>query len=214
MEKLEREKGIMSDEDVYRNIKTAQMSALYMYYRRLYNDEELKRAIPELGTALFFFIRNYAYSGMFRYSSKGDFNVPYGGMGYNNKLLTKKMHYYKSQPLQDHLAKTHISCLDFEDFLLDFQPREDDFIFLDPPYDTEFSTYATNEFTPEDHKRLADCLINHTHAKWMMVIKNTPLINTLYNKNHLNIRSFDKTYQVSFMNRNDKSAEHLIITNY
>jgi len=29
-----------------------------------------------------------------------------------------------------------------------------------------------------------------------------------------NIKQFDKTYTVSFMNRNDKKAEHLIIMNY
>ena len=33
-----------------------------------------------------------------------------------------------------------------------------DFIFLDPPYDTEFSTYAKNEFGKEDQIRLANFL--------------------------------------------------------
>ena len=30
----------------------------------------------------------------------------------------------------------------------------------------------------------------------------------------INIHSFDKEYLVSFMNRNDKKVEHLLITNY
>lgn len=48
-----------------------------------------------------------------------------------------------------------------------------------------------------------------------MVIKNTPFIYELY-KDHeeINIHSFDKEYLVSFMNRNDKKVEHLLITNY
>ena len=33
-------------------------------------------------------------------------------------------------------------------------------------------------------------------------------------KDNFNITSFDKKYMVSFMNRNDRKAEHLIITNY
>ena len=48
----------------------------------------------------------------------------------------------------------------------------------------------------------------------MMIIKNTPYIYSLYDGRGLNIRSFDKKYQVSFMNRNSRDVTHLIITNY
>ena len=47
-----------------------------------------------------------------------------------------------------------------------------------------------------------------------MIIKNTDFIYNLYDNKGLNIKSFDKTYLVSFMNRNDKNVEHLLITNY
>ena len=93
-------------------------------------------------------------------------------------------------------------------------PSTRDFIFLDPPYDTEFSTYAKNQFGKEDQVRLAKYLINECKGKWMMIIKNTPYIYSLYDGRGLNIRSFDKKYQVSFMNRNSRDVTHLIITNY
>jgi DNA adenine methylase len=48
----------------------------------------------------------------------------------------------------------------------------------------------------------------------MLVIKNTPAIQKLYGHTGLTIRAFDKTYLVSFQNRNDRRAEHLVITNY
>lgn len=48
----------------------------------------------------------------------------------------------------------------------------------------------------------------------MLVIKNTPTIFRLYNQANLTIRTVDKRYLVSFQDRNDKHAEHLIITNY
>jgi DNA adenine methylase len=158
--------------------------------------------------------RNYAYSGMFRYNSGGGFNVPYGGIGYNRKNLAKKVDYLQSKELVEHLSKTTIDNLDFEEFFMKNKPKKDDFIFLDPPYDSEFSTYAQNEFTRDDQARLADYLINHCEANWMMVIKNTEFIYGLYNKPNINMSSFDKKYLVSFQNRNDKDAEHLIITNY
>ena len=213
MNKLEKKIHILLDEDIYLNIETGFLSGVYMYLRNLYNDKTIMQN-KSLYTSLFFFIRNYCYSGMFRYNTKGDFNVPYGGIGYNKKSLTKKIEYYKSEELVDLLKKTEIYNLDFEDFLIATNPTEKDFIFLDPPYDSDFSTYAKNTFDKTDQKRLADYLIYKCKAKWMMIIKNTPYIFSLYNNNNLNIKSFDKTYLVSFMNRNDKKTEHLLITNY
>lgn len=215
MRELEIEKhNLLPDKDLYDNIETAIKSAVYMNYRHLYNDKNIAEMAPALHSALFFFIRNYAYSGMFRYSSKGKFNVPYGGMAYNSKLMTKKINYYRSKPLSDHFAKTKIYNLDFEDFLDTTNPTEKDFVFLDPPYDSEFSTYAQNTFTKDDQRRLADYMIHKCRAKWMMIIKNTDFIYNLYNKKGINISTFKKEYLVSFMNRNDKKVTHLLITNY
>ena len=91
--------------------------------------------------------------------------------------------------------------------------KETDFMFLDPPYDTEFSTYAKNNFDKEDQIRLANYLYT-TKAKFMLIIKNTDFIFDLYKDKGFYIKSFDKRYLVSFMNRNDKEVEHLLITNY
>ncbi len=194
--------------------ETAFMGAVYMYFRYLYNDRELMRSDAFLSTALFVFIRNYAYSGMFRYNANGDFNVPYGGIAYNHKILDKKLKYYQSEELLEHFKNTTIFNMDFEEFFEKNPPTPNDFIFLDPPYDSTFSTYAKNEFSQNDQRRLANYLTKKCKGKWMMIIKNTPFIYSLYNNGKLNIKSFDKKYLVSFMNRNDRNAEHLIITNY
>ena len=214
MRELEIEEHLLPNEDLNDNIETAIKSAVYMNYRFLYNDASIAENNPKLHCALFYFIRNYAYSGMFRYSSTGEFNVPYGGIAYNSKMMNKKLCYYRSAEVLAHFAKAKIYNLDFEVFLNKVQPKEDDFVFLDPPYDSEFSTYAQNDFTREDQKRLADYLINKCRAKWMMIIKNTDFIYGLYNKEGINIRTFKKEYVVSFMNRNDKKVTHLLITNY
>lgn len=214
MKKIEIERGILPDSDILDNMESALKSAFYMHFRHLYNNIEKYKIENSFAVAIFFFIRNYAYSGMFRYNSSGGFNVPYGGIGYNRKNLAKKVDYLQTKELIEHLSKTTIDNLDFEDFFIKNKPKKDDFIFLDPPYDSEFSTYAQNEFTKNDQARLADYLINHCEANWMMVIKNTEFIYGLYNKKGINMQSFDKKYLVSFQNRNDKEAEHLIITNY
>ncbi len=212
MHELEMQKHLLPEDDLLDNIETAIKSAVYMNYRNLYNHKD--NLSKELQCALFFFLRNYAYSGMFRYSSNGEFNVPYGGIAYNSKLLAKKLGYYRSDEVREHFKDANIYNKDFEAFLRETNPTEDDFVFLDPPYDSEFSTYAQNAFTREDQERLANYMINECRAKWMMIIKNTEFIYGLYDREGINIRTFDKEYLVSFMNRNDKKVTHLLITNY
>ena len=214
MKKIELERGTLPEDDIIDNMESALKSAFYMHFRHLYNNIEKYEISHSFSTAIFFFIRNYAYSGMFRYNKSGGFNVPYGGIGYNRKNLSKKVDYLKSDELVKHLAKTEIENLDFEDFFKKTKPKKDDFIFLDPPYDSEFSTYAQNEFTRDDQARLASYLVDDCKANWMMVIKHTDFIYDLYNKPNINIGTFSKKYLVNFQNRNDQKVKHLVITNY
>ncbi|MDR1973016.1 MAG: DNA adenine methylase [Treponema sp.] len=214
MKCLEQKKNRLPDHDILDNMETALKSAFYMHFRYIYNHIEKYEIDAFTKAAIFFFIRNFAYGGMFRYNSRGYFNAPYGGIQYNRKNLQKKVDYLKSKALSDMLSMTVIENLDFEDFLSKYKPEKNDLVFIDPPYDSEFSTYTKNEFGKHDQRRLSEYLLKKCHSKWMLVIKNTDLIRGLYFGRGLNIESFDKTYLVSFMNRNNKEAEHLLITNY
>lgn len=213
MYKIEKSRNEMSKEDIMSNIETAFKSAYYMYFRYLYNNKKKLKLSNEFYCAVFYFVRDYCYASMFRYNSNGEFNVPYGGISYNKKDFSKKIAYLSSDELRKYLSNTKIYGLDFEQFCDKIELKENDFMFLDPPYDTEFSTYAKNNFDKEDQVRLSNYLKN-TKAKFMLVIKNTEFIYNLYKDCGFNIKSFDKKYLVSFMNRNDKDVEHLIITNY
>lgn len=214
MRQLEKEKGLLSQEDIDLNILTAIKSSFYMYFRMLYNKPQKYNITSMIYSAIYFFIRNYTYSGMFRYNASGEFNVPYGGIGYNGNSLDKKIKYISGVDVQKRLNNTTIENKDFYEFMKSQNTSENDFIFLDPPYDTEFSTYDQNEFTQNDQKRLADYLLNETNCKWMLVIKNTDFIHGLYEKESIVISYFDKSYNVSFMNRNERNTEHLMIKNY
>ena len=85
MKELERLKNILPENDILDNIETALKSAFYMHFRHIYNNQSKYKINSAFKSAIFLFIRNFAYSGMFRYNSKGDFNVPYGGIAYNRK---------------------------------------------------------------------------------------------------------------------------------
>ena len=213
MYKIETQKMRMSEKDTLDNIECAFKSAFYMHIRHLYNEYDNLNIDTSFYTAIFYFIREFCYASMFRYNKNGKFNVPYGGISYNRKEFIKKIDYIGSKQIKKYMQNTQIYCEDFEKFLKEIKPQNGDFIFLDPPYDTEFSTYAKNEFAKNDQVRLCEYLKN-TKANIMLIIKNTDFIYNLYNTKKFKIKTFDKKYLVSFQNRNDKDVEHLLITNY
>lgn len=177
--------------------------ALYYELRDMYNDLIESRYSD---ASLYYFINKTAYSGMIRFNSRGEFNVPYGRYkNFNTNLLTLN----HSNLLQG----TEIFNGDY--LRLFNMMNENDFMFLDPPYDTVFSDYGNVEFTgdfkEEEHRRLAEDFRNLS-GRAIMIIGATPLIEELYAPF---IRGrYPKSYAVNIRNRFRSQAEHLIITNY
>ncbi|PKM86880.1 MAG: DNA adenine methylase [Firmicutes bacterium HGW-Firmicutes-12] len=205
----------LSLEDLSDNILTGFTSGLYMHFRNIYNEINATKKLNicvEYRLANFYFIREYCYGSMFRYNAKGEFNIPYGGISYNKKNLTRKIETIFSTKTVCLLKNTEIHSLDFEDFFSKISLNDDDFIFLDPPYDTDFSDYEGNSFAQADQRRLAEILLK-INAKFILIIKNTEFIYSLYNQTGLNILTFDNTYIYNVRSRNNRDVEHLIITN-
>lgn len=198
---------------------TSYKSAVYMYYRDLYNCQQTITQGRRAG--LYLFLRQYAYNSMFRFSRAGNFNVPYGGQSYNNISLQTKLDYYQSSELIKALTETTITNLDFSDFLAKYPPEKDDFLFIDPPYDSAFSQYDQLPFDEIAQTKLATILIEEIVANWMVVISDTPLIRRLYpigmktaNDNKIKIQDYNKVYNTNFKNRNQRKTKLLLITNY
>lgn len=208
-------KNPLSAEDLKSNLLTGFTSGYYMYFRDIYNELNLGKIESQslqYKIANFYFIREYCYGSMFRYNSKGEFNIPYGGISYNTKNFKAKIENMFTREVETIFKNTDISCCDFEEFICNAALTESDFMFLDPPYDTDFSDYEGKDFTPRDQERLADTL-KKTLAKFILVIKNTDFIYGLYDNEHFNICSFDNQYTYNVRGRNEQKVEHLIITN-
>lgn len=107
--------------------------ALYYQIRDMFNDLTDKK----YSYALLYFFINKTDSGMIRYNSKGELNVPFERYTHLNTALVTKNH-------SDLLAKAEIYNTDYKDIFDLAQP--DDFIFLDPPYDCVFSDYGNEEY--------------------------------------------------------------------
>jgi DNA adenine methylase len=176
---------------------------LYYQIRDMFNDLADKKYSDAL---LYFFINKTAYSGMIRYNSKGEFNVPYGRYANLNTSLATKAH-------SQLLSHTEIYNLDYKDIFE--MAEEDDFMFLDPPYDCVFSDYGNTEhkdgFNEKNHTELANAY-KQLKCKALMVIGRTPLTEKLYGD--LIVDEYGKSYAVNIRNRFKSEASHILISNY
>ena len=197
------------------HIETGVKSGLYLHLRSITNQyfKNTRSLSKEKATANWYFVREFCYASMFRYNRKGEFNIPYGGIAYNKKNFRLKVQLIFKPAIQQLFANATFCNLDFEKFLQQTSPKANDFIFLDPPYDSEFSEYDQNAFTKNDQVRLRDVLAK-TPAKWMLVIKETPFIRELYNQPGMHCITFDKTYTYNVRGRNNRDTKHLIVVNY
>lgn len=157
-----------------------------------------------LPAVLYFFINKTAYSGMIRYNSFGEYNVPFGRYpNFNTEIITEA-----------HSKLLSGATLLNEDYIGSFnRASERDFMFLDPPYDSAFHDYGNAEmgFGEEDQIRLATDFRNLT-CRALMVIGKTPLTEALYSG--LIIGEYGKHYAVNIRNRFNQNAVHIIVTNY
>lgn len=175
---------------------------LFYEMRDLFNNNTTNKY---LDSVIYFFINKTAYSGMIRYNKKGEFNVPFGRYkNMNTRLLTNNHH--------ELLRTAKIYNTSYQDIFN--MAEENDFMFLDPPYDCKFTDYGNgNEFTEEDHRELSEAFRN-LRCKALMVVSKTPLMEELYADFIVNDATYDKIYGVNIRNRFDRKAEHLIIRNY
>ena len=161
---------------------------------------------------------------MFRFSKGGKFNIPYGGISYNRVDFAKKAEHLFSPEVRDVLGRARLWNLDFDAFFEETWDRldADAFVFLDPPYDTEFSSYGNRTFAQDDHERLAASFAK-LPCPALLVIQRTVFIEALYEEvGSERIRkglpffrtSYGKTYGYNVRGRNDRAATHLLIGNY
>lgn len=155
---------------------------------------------------VYFFINKTAYSGMIRYNSNGEYNVPFGRYpNLNTKLVTKQHSAL--------LKRAKLFNTDYEEIFK--MLNGDDFVFLDPPYDCIFNDYGNidmmNGFDEMEHRRLADNF-RKLNCRALMIIGKTPLTEELYSD--FIFDEYYKNYAVNIKNRFKNDKMHIIVKNY
>lgn len=201
--------------DLYKSIGTGKGQEIYEFMKQYPNDEityykvrdemEIK---DELDSAKrFYYQRKTCFRGMLRYNKNGKFNIPFGRYKTINysELLNKD---YETL-----LSRTEILNKGFE-YIFENYNDENNFMFLDPPYDSEFTDYGYCQFGKKEQEKLAT-LFKNTKIKCLMIIGKTKLIEDLYNG--YIVGEYDKKYKFKlYDNRigDEINTKHLIIKNY
>jgi DNA adenine methylase len=201
--------------DFYKSVKEGKLDDIYTFMKEHDNDEKIYYNVrdqfhPEnaLDNAKrFYYLRKTCYRGMLRYNKKGKFNIPYG------RYKTFNFEDLKNKNYEKLLKNTEIYKESFEYIFKNYNQKEN-FMFLDPPYDSEFTDYGYCSFGKEEHKKLAKCF-KETTIRCLMIIGKTDFITELY-KDFI-VDEYDKKYRFKIHSGrvgNEINTKHLIIKNY
>ncbi len=117
---------------------------------------------------IFYYLNRTCFNGLCRFNQKGEFNVPFGR--YKSINYARDFSAFLSM-----LKNWRFTNRD----MTELQLEPEDFVYADPPYDVEFTSYSAGGFSWNDQERTADWLAAHSGP---VVVSNqaTPRIVKLY----------------------------------
>jgi len=162
------------------------IETLYYQYRARFNaltagDDRTSRE----AASLFYYLNRTGFNGLYRVNRRGEFNVPFGkysGISYRRDFSAYV-------PV---LANWTFTTGDFAGVSLE----PGDFIYADPPYDVEFTTYAEGGFSWDDQVRLVHWLSPHP-GPVILVNQATPRIVALYESAGFQLTYVDAPRRIS-----------------
>ncbi len=186
------------------------------YYYKIRNIDRDKKKFNRLSdykrAARTIYLNKACFNGLYRVNSKGEFNVPFG-----KKL---KVNTYEGQNIgiiHAYLNFNNINILsiDFEEAVKD--AKEGDFIYFDPPYDSDtstFNSYTEDGFSKDEQIRLSNVFKDLSDRGCFVMLSNhnTVLINELYKDFY--IHKITAKRNINSDGKKRGKVEEVIITNY
>jgi DNA adenine methylase len=176
----------------------------YYFMREKFNT--LNESIEK--SALFIILNKLGFRGVYRESSSGRFNVPFGN--YKNSNIYEKENLLE---LSQNFQKVIFQNMDFKDSLNTV--KNNDFVYADPPYAPEnsksFVAYNKEGFTIDDNLILFEKLKN-LNTKFLMSNSCVDFVKKNFNDNYTLIE-VDAKRSINSKNPESKTKE-LLIKNY
>ena len=192
--------------------ETNHSETYYYKIRDLDKDKKKFNKIPDYKRAArTIYLNKACFNGLYRVNSNNEFNVP---SGKRSKVNT---HSENLGIIHCFLNMNDIQLLstDFVDAVK--TAKQGDFIYFDPPYDSDtstFNSYTENGFGKEDQIRLAELFkeLDLRGCYVMLSNYNTSLIRELYQGYHFHYVEAQRNIGANAKDRG--IVEEVIITNY
>lgn len=159
--------------------------------------------------ARFIYLNKTGYNGLVRYNRRGAYNVPWG----HKKSLTTSMVYDRENvlALSELLHDVDVRCQGYQDC----HPDTGDFVYLDPPYASTFSTYNAGGFGEKEQRELADWCgrLDDMGVRFMLSNSDVPLVHELYGS-RFDVRLVLAPRAVSCKGEGRKPVHEVLVTNY
>jgi DNA adenine methylase len=200
-------------EEIYNLIKSFGFGEKEYYIvrgggKKLTNNEEVFIPKDDVEKAAqFYYLRKTCFRGMLRYNEKGGFNVPWG------KYKNVKFEELKNNQYTNLLSRTDIMIGDYSKVFEKYE-SQDNFYFIDQPYDSVFNDYGFDNFNRQKQDELCE-IFKKTNNKCLMVVGGSDYIRELYD-GYIKFE-YPKNYAFKIHSGrigNEINVNHLVITNY
>lgn len=174
---------------------------VFYIHRQRFNELGRRKGASSEAAQLFYYLNRTCFNGLCRFNQSGEFNVPFG----TYKSITYATDFLEYRQL--FRTWTFSNC-DIQS--LDFAP--DDFIYADPPYDVEFTSYSAGGFSWNDQVRTAELLAKHPGP---VLISNqaTKRIVALYKRLKFKLKYLDAPRRISCTGDRSTAREILATKN-
>ena len=174
----------------------------YYQHRDLFNKRQTNGGKKSReAAALFYYLNRTGYNGLCRFNSKGIFNVPFGR--YKTINYIRDFSRYRNP-----FSRWTFKSQDFGKLRV----KADDFIYADPPYDVEFTSYSAGGFSWDDQVRTAELLAGHP-GPTVLSNQATRRIVRLYRKLGFKLRYLDAPRRISCTGDRTPAREVLAVKN-
>lgn len=186
------------------------------YYYEIRNIDRNKKKFSKISdykrAARTIYLNKACFNGLYRVNSNDEFNVPFG--------KKSRVNIYDGQNLGIvhcilNINEVEILSTDFEEAVA--TAKKGDFIYLDPPYDSDtktFNDYTENGFGKDEQIRLAELFkkLSKKGCYVMLSNHNTKLVKELYKD--FNIHVIKAKRNINANGKKRGKVEEVIVTNY
>ena len=203
--------------DILKVYKTEYNKNPQNFYSELRDGFDFENSTNTEKAARLITLNKTCYNGLYRVNSHGKFNVPMGK--YRNPIICDSKNLRNASVILRSI-NAHLYWEDYQKILSD-KARDDDFVYLDPPYDpmtstANFTGYTGARFTKTDQELLAETFkkLDARGCKVLLSNSDTNYVRELYVDYVQHIHQINVRRSINSVSSKRLGHKELLISNY